>query len=173
MEHDYKNIVSHIDIDRTLGSIQHFAFNGMEESQTSDFKTDIESGNDSIEMHLVKSNAYKEALILKLKKTDSIYSGESWRGLLREEQKTFGGSKIFYIDDDCTKLLVLSLPNEMKTKVNMLVTRLNKINEKISRLNSKIRKDNIEVYTSKIKNKEATDKEKDEIINFINMNLKV
>ena len=173
MEHDYKNIISHIDIDRTLGSIQHFAFNGMEESQVQDFKNDIVSGNDSIEMHLVKSNAYKEALILKLKKIDSIYSGESWRDLLKEEQKTFGGSKIFYIDDDCAKLLVLSLPNEMKTKVNMLITRLNKINEKISRVNSKIKKDNLDLYNVKVKNKEATDKQKDEIINFINMNLKV
>ena len=171
VEHDYKNIISHIDIDRTLGSIQHFAFSGMEQVQ--DFKNDIESGNDSIELHLVKSNAYKEALILKLKKTDSIYSGESWRELLKEEQKTFGGSKIFYIDEECTKLLMLSLPNEMKTKVNMLITRLNKINEKITRLNSRIRKDNIDVYMSKIKNKEATDKEKDDIINFINQNLKV
>ena len=173
MEHDYKNIISHIDIDRTLGSIQHFAFKGMEDSRIQDAKNDIESGNDSIELHLVKSNAYREALILKLKKTDSLYSGESWRELLREEQKTFGGSKIFYIDDNCTKLLILSLPNEMKTKVNMLVTRLNKINEKISRINSKIRKDNLDLYNVKIKNKEASDKEKDDIINFINQNLKV
>ena len=173
VEHDYKNIISHIDIDRTLGAIEHFAFNGMEDSQVQDFKSDIESGNDSIELHLVKSNAYKEALILRLKKTDSVYSGESWKELLKEEQKTFGGSKIFYIDNDCTKLLVLALPNEMKTKVNMLVTRLNKINEKISRLNSRIKKDNSEVYAAKLKNKEATDKEKDEIINFINQNLKV
>ena len=112
-------------------------------------------------------------MILQLKKSDSIYSGESWRELLREEQKTFGGSKIFYIDDDCTKLLILSLPNEMKTKVNMLVTRLNKINEKISRINSRIKKDNLDIYNSKIRNKESQDKSKDDIINFINQNLKV
>ena len=173
MEHDYKNIISHIDIDRTLGAIEHFPFAGTEDQNINEFKNDIESSNDSIELHLVKSNAYKEALILRLKKTDSVYSGESWKELLKEEQKTFGGSKIFYIDNDCTKLLVLALPNEMKTKVNMLVTRLNKINEKISRLNSKIRRDNIDVYTAKAKNREASDKEKDEIINFINMNLKV
>ncbi|MBI4451898.1 hypothetical protein HY637_00580 [Candidatus Woesearchaeota archaeon] len=173
MEHDYKNIISHIDIDRTLDGINHFAFNGIKDSQVQDFKNDIESGNDSIELHLVKSNAYKEALILRLKKSDAVYSGESWKELLKEEQKTFGGSKIFYIDSGCTKLLILALPDEIKTKVNMLVTRLNKINEKISRLNSKIRKDNLDVYTAKAKNKEATDKEKDEIINFINQNLKV
>ena len=173
MEHDYKNIISHIDIDRTLGAIQHFGFDGIESEKVSDFKNDMQSGNDSIELHLVKSNAYKEALILRLKKTDSIYSGQSWRELLKEEQKTFGGSKIFYIDDECTKLLILSLPAEMKTKVNMLITRLNKINEKISRVNSRIRKDNLDLYAAKVKNKEATDKEKDEIINFINQNLKV
>jgi len=173
VEQDYKNIISHIDIDRTLDAMQHFAFNGWDSHQILEFKDDTESGNDSIELHLIKSNAYKEALILKLKKTDLIYSGESWKELLKEEQKTFGGSKIFYIDNDCTKLLMLSLPNEMKTKVNMLVTRLNKINEKITRINSKIRKDNIDVYMAKTKNKEASDKEKDEIINFINQNLKV
>src|SRR3989338_756082 len=173
MEHDYRNIISHIDIDRTLGGIEHFGFEGIGNEKVAEFKNDIESGNDSIELHLVKSNAYKEALILKLKKTDAVYSGASWKELLKEEQKTFGGSKIFYIDDECAKLLVLALPNEMKTKVNMLVTRLNKINEKISRVNSKIRKDNLDLYNVKVKNKEATDKQKDEIINFINMNLKV
>ena len=173
MEQDYKNIISHIDIDRTLGAIQHFAFGGWDNLQILEFRNDTESGNDSIELHLIKSNAYKEALILKLKKTDLVYSGESWKELLKEEQKTFGGSKIFYIDNDCTKLLMLSLPNEMKAKVNMLITRLNKINEKITRINAKIRKGNLDLYNIKAKNKEASDKEKDEIINFINQNLKV
>ncbi len=173
MEQDYKNIISHIDIDRTLGAMQHFAFKGWDNVQILEFKDDTESGNDSIELHLIKSNAYKEALILKLKKTDIIYSGELWRELLKDEQKTFGGSKIFYIDNNCTKLLMLSLPNEMKAKVNMLITRLNKINEKITRINSKIRKDNIDIYNIKSRNKEASDREKDDIINFINMNLKV
>ena len=173
MEQDYKNIISHIDIDRTLGAIQHFVFEGISSESILDFKSDMESGNDSIELHLIKSNAYKEALILKLKKTDMVYSGESWRELLKEEQKTFGGSKIFYVDNNCAKLLILSLPNEIKAKVNMMVTRLNKINEKITRINSKIRKDNLDLYNVKIKNKEASDKKKDEIINFINQNLKV
>ena len=173
MEQDYKNIISHIDIDRTLDAMQHFTFSGWDSPQILEFKNDTESGNDSIELHLIKSNAYREALILKLKKTDLIYSGESWKELLKEEQKTFGGSKIFYIDNNCTKLLIFSLPNEMKTKVNMLITRLNKINEKISRINSKIKKDNLDIYNVKSRNKEASDKEKDEIINFINQNLKV
>ncbi len=172
MEHDYRNIISHIDVDRTLDAIEYSSFNGVEDEHISEFRQDIESGNDSIEMHLVKSKAYKEALILKLKKTSGNYP-DAWRDFLREEQKTFGGSKIFYIDNECIKLLVLALPNEIKNKLNMLITRLNKINEKISRLNARIKKENLDLYVSKIKSKESSDKNKDEIINFINQNLRV
>lgn len=167
---DYKNVISHIDIERSSDSINHFPFSGMEEEKVLEFKEDIEEGNDSIELHLVKSKGYKEALILKLKTTDGIFSG--WKELLKDEQKTFGGSKIFYMNHECSRLLVLSLPNEMTNKLNMLVTRFNKVNEKISRANSKIKKENLNLYESKIKNKEAN-KKKDEIINFINMNLRV
>ncbi|GEM_PF-2226069 len=169
---DYKNVISHIDIDRNLDSIEHSSFNGIEDESIADFRKDIEQGNDSIELHLVKSNAYKESLILNLKKTNPEHSG-MWKEFLKEDQKTFGGSKIFYISDDCIRLLVLSLPNELGNKVNMMVTRLNKINEKISRLNSRIRKDNLEIYSSRIRSKETNNKKKDEIINFINQNLKV
>lgn len=172
MEHDYRNIISHIDVDRSLGAIEYSSFNGVQDDFISEFRNDIESGNDSIEMHLVKSKAYKEALVLMLKNTSGNYA-DSWRDFLKEEQKTFGGSKIFYINNDCTKLLVLALPNEIKTKLNMLITRLNKINEKITRLNAKIKKDNLELYMSKIKSKEASNKNKDDIINFINQNLRV
>lgn len=170
MEPDYKNIISHIDIDRSLGSIEFLAFDGIENDGIHEFRDDIEAGNDSIELHLVKSKSYREALVLKLKK--SPYS-DAWKDLLREEQKTFGGSKIFYMDNDCTKLLVLSLPNEISSKVNMLVTRLNKINEKITRINAKIKKENIDIYSSRPKSREAADKKKDDIINFINQNLRV
>ncbi|MBS3100586.1 hypothetical protein J4204_00450 [Candidatus Woesearchaeota archaeon] len=172
MEPDYKNIISHIDIDRSLGAIEYSSFNGMEDESILEFKSDIEAGNDSIEMHLVKSKAYKEALVLRLKKSDGAFSG-TWRDFLREEQKTFGGSKIFYIDNDCSKLLVLALPNEVRNKMNMVITRLNKINEKITRINARIKKENIELYTSRAKNKAAMDKKKDDIINFINQNLRV
>ena len=55
----------------------------------------------------------------------------------------------------------------------MLITRLNKINDKITRINAKIKKENLDLYASKIKNKEAADKKKDDIINFINQNLRV
>ncbi len=79
-----------------------------------------------------------------LTKSDGAYSG-MWRDFLREEQKTFGGSKIFYINNDCNKLLVLSVPNEMRNKMNMVITRLNKINERITRINAKIKKDNLDL----------------------------
>ncbi|MBI2650147.1 hypothetical protein HYX04_02425 [Candidatus Woesearchaeota archaeon] len=172
MEQDYKNIISHIDIDRSLNAIEYSSFHGMEDESIVEFKSDIEAGNDSIEMHLVKSRAYKEALILRLKKSDGAYSG-AWRDFLREEQKTFGGSKMFYIDNDCNKLLVLSLPNEIRNNMNMVITRLNKINEKITRINARIKKENLDLYASRLKEKGAMDKKKDDIINFINQNLRV
>ncbi len=170
MEHDYRNIVSHIDIDRSLDAIEYSAFNGIEEEGILDFKDDFEAGNDSIELHLIKSKAYKEALVLSLTGNGA---STDWRSFLKEEQKTFGGSKIFYMNNDCSKLLVLSLPNEMPNKLNMVITRLNKINEKISRINSKIKKENLDLYSSKMKDKESGNRKKDEIINFINQNLRV
>ncbi|MBI2653604.1 hypothetical protein HYX02_02215 [Candidatus Woesearchaeota archaeon] len=168
---DYKNIISHIDIDRSLEAIEYFSFNGIDGETISEFSNDIEGSNDSIELHLVKSRAYKEALILTLKKSNGAYN-EAWRDFLKEEQKTFGGSKIFYINNECSKLLVLSLPNEMRNKMNMAITRLNKINDKITRINSRIKKENLDLYESRIKTKD-TNKKKDDIINFINQNLKV
>lgn len=172
MEPDYKNIISHIDIDRSLGSIEYFSFNGVEDEIILEFKADIEAGNDSIELHLVKSKSYKEALVLRLKKSNGAYS-DVWKDFMKEEQKTFGGSKIFYVNSDCGKLLMLSLPNEMTNKLNMLITRLNKINDKISRINSRIKKENLDLYASKVRNKEVMNKRKDDIINFINQNLRV
>lgn len=172
MDSDYKNIISHIDIDRSLGSIEYSIFNGVENESILEFRVDIEADNDSIELQLVRSKSYKEALILRLKKSNGAYS-DVWMELLQEEQKTFGGSKIFYINDECTKLLVLSVPNEIRNKLNMVVTRLNKINDKITRINAKIKKENTDVYSSRIKNRELTEKRKDDIINFINQNLRV
>ena len=168
---DYKNIISHIDIDRSLDAIEYSGFSGIGGESFLGFKDDAEAGNDSIELHLIRSRAYKEALILILKKSNGAYSNV-WKDFLKEEQKTFGGSKIFYVNSDCSKLLVLSLPNEMTNKVNMVVTRLNKINDRITRINARIKKENLDLYTSKIRSKEAN-KKKDDIINFINQNLKV
>ena len=172
MEHDYRNIIPHIDLDRSLDAIEYFSINGIDDAVINEFKSDIESGNDSIELHLVKSKSYKEALILKLKKNNGTFS-QPWRDFLKDEQKTFGGSKIFYINDDCSKILVFSLANEITNKLNMAITRINKINEKISRLNSKIKKDNFDLYSLGLKDKEAPNKKKDDIINFINQNLRV
>ena len=138
MQLDYKNIISHIDIDRSLGIIEYFSFNGIEDGNILEFKDDFEINNDSIELHLIKSKAYKEALVLRLK-SNGAYP-DVWKEFLKEEQKTFGGSKIFYIDKDCSQLLILSLPNEIRNKLNMVITRLNKINEKITRINARIKK---------------------------------
>ena len=172
MEYDYRNIISHIDVDRGIGSIEFFNFAGMDDLRIAEFKSDIGYGNDQIELHLIKSKSYKEALILKLKRSNGAYA-DVWRDLLKDEQKTFGGSKIFYVSDNCDMLLVLALPNEMSNKLNMVINRLNKINEKITRLNLKIKKDNLDVYAVRIKSKEDLLKKKDEIINFINQNLRV
>jgi len=172
VDYDYRNVIPHIDIDRSLGAIEYSNFEGIEDESIADFKEDTESGNDSIEMHLIKSKSYKDALILRLKKSNDSYS-EAWKEFLREEQKTFGGSKMFYINGKCDKLLVLSLPNEMRNKMNMVVTRLNKINDKITRINANIKKDNLDLYTSKMKSKDSANKKKDDIINFINQSLRV
>ena len=170
MEHDYKNIISHIDIDRSLGSVEYSIFTGIDNPIMEEFRKDIELHNDPIELHLIKTKSYKETLALKLKKSD--HYREYWKELLREEQKTFGGSKIFYMNDDCSKLLVLGVPNEMSNKINMVVNRLNKVNEKISRTNSRIKKENMDIYNSRMKDNNS-DKKKEEIINFINQNLRV
>ena len=75
MEQDYKNIISHIDIDRSLDATEYFSFSNVDDESILEFKNDIEAGNDSIEMHLVKSRAYKEALVLRLKKKAAGKSG--------------------------------------------------------------------------------------------------
>lgn len=172
MEHDYRNILSHIDLDRTLGAIEYLSFSGIEDESVQEFRNDIEAGNDSIELHLIKSKAYKEALVLRLKKSSGAYS-DAWRDLLKEEQKTFGGSKIFYINNECSRLLVLAVPNEMGSKISMVIARLNKINEKITRVNAKIKKENLGIYASREREKSHIDKKKDEIANLINQNLRV
>ena len=168
---DYKNVVPHIDIDRSISNIEYFSFEGMDSSYASEFRNDITSHNDPIEMHLIKTASYKEHLIFRLKNAMGEYA-DAWKELLSAEQKTFGGSKIFYINDGCTKLLVLAVPNELNSKLTMVVNRLNKINEKISRANSRIKKENIDLYSARMKSKSDT-KKKEEIINFINQNLKV
>ena len=168
---DYQNIVPHIDIDRNIGSIDYISFDGMDGEKIAEFREDIESHNDAIELHLVRSASYKEAVILRLKSSREEYA-DMWKELLRAEQKTFGGSKIFYFNKECSKMLILAVPNEISNKIAMVITRLNKINEKIGRTNSRIKKENVDLYSARIKGKTET-KKKEEIINLINQNLKV
>ena len=169
---DYKNLISTIDIDRSVDSLEHINFDGMFDVRIDEFLTDIENNNDTIELHLIKNKSYKEMVIFHLRRSKNGYS-MMWKDLLKDEQKTFGGSKIFYMNSDCTKLLVLVVPNEMANKIGMVITRINKINDRIVRLNTKIKKDNKSVYNTKLKIKENESKTKDEIINMVNLNLKV
>jgi|SRR3989339_2047025 len=168
---DYQNIVPHIDIDRSIDSIYYFSFDGLNGDKIAEFKEDIESHNDAIELHLLRTTSYKEAVILRLKSSSEGYA-EIWKELLKAEQKTFGGSKIFYFNRECSKILVLAVPNEISSKIGMLITRLNKINEKIGRTNSRIKKENVDLYSARVKSKTET-KKKEEVINLINQNLKV
>jgi len=163
----YKNLISHIDINRGVNSIEYIAFRDINsELVFKEFLNDVNISNDTIELNLINNKAYKEAVIMSLhmdpKDKHTLVS------MVTEEQKTFGGSKLFYLNNTFDKILVVSVPRSMEGKLNMVINRLNKINERITRLNSKIKKDNIETYMKRdIKDK------KDFIVNMINKNLRV
>ena len=56
---DYKNLVSHIDINRNVDSIGYFNFSDLtSDLQFYEFEKDINSGNDSIELSLIRNRAY-------------------------------------------------------------------------------------------------------------------
>ena len=101
--------------------------------------------------------------------SNKVSENENLLKMVIDEQKTFGGSKLFYLNDSCDKLLVVSVPRSMEGKLNMVINRLNKINDKVSRLNSKIKKENIEIYAQRHGLKDK----KDFIVNMINERLKV
>ena len=164
---NYRNLISHIDINRGINSIEYITFRDMnEEPVFKEFLTDINVSNDTLELNLIKNKAYKEAVIISLH-MNPIEKHILIR-MVKEEQKTFGGSKLFYMNDLFDKLLVVSVPRSMEGKLNMVINRLNKINERITRLNQRIKKENIERYIKRdIKDK------KDFIVNMINKNLKV
>ncbi|HIH92474.1 TPA: hypothetical protein HA281_06785 [Candidatus Woesearchaeota archaeon] len=164
----YKESVPPIDFSRDLDHIEFFEFRGMDDPAVADFVEDIEGSNDSIELHLVRTKSYREALVLTLPT-----SGHPalWEQFLREEQKTFGGSKIFYLSRDGRRILVLSVKDETMNKLTMVITRINKVNEKIHRYNSAAKRENAELFASRAKAKAAM--RKDEVINFIQQNLKV
>ena len=164
----YKNLISHIDLNRSIGSIDYFNFNDMDkEPKFMEFLNDINQDNDTIELSLIKNKVYKEAVIMSL----NIINAEKGflKKIIKDEQKTFGGSKLFYVNDGFDRILVMSVRGSMDGKLNMVINRLNKANEKIYRLNAKIKKENMEMY---LKRKSINDK-KDIIINMINKNLKV
>lgn len=162
----YRNLISHIDINRD--NIEYLSLDDINsDNRVSEFTDDMHRDNDAIELNLIKNRAYKEAVIMPL----HIINSESslLKEIIRDEQKTFGGSKLFYINDAHDKIIVMAVPKSMDGKLSMVVSKLNKVNERISRLNSKIKKDNEEIY---LKRKSGNDK-KDEIVNIINRTLKV
>ncbi len=164
----YKNLISHIDLNRSIDTIDYFNFNDMDkEPKFTEFLNDINKDNDTIELNLIKNRVYKEAVIMSL----NIINAEKdfLKEIIKDEQKTFGGSKLFYVNDGFDRILVMAVRGIMDGKLNMVINRLNKANEKIYRLNAKIKKENMEMY---MKRKSINDK-KDVIVNMINKNLKV
>lgn len=163
----YRNLISNVDIDRSINSIQHIIFRDINsEYAFKEFLDDINANNDVIELSLVNNKAYKEAVILSLSK--SIDDMETLQ-MVRDEQKTFGGSKLFYLNGTLNSILVIAVPRSVEGKLSMVINRLNKINEKIARLNSRIKKENLEAY---MKRQGLKDK-KDLVANMINERLKV
>jgi hypothetical protein len=163
----YKDSVAPIDFNKSLQQIAYMEFNGLDTREMQEFTKDIEGDNDSIELHLVRTKAYREAVILNLPPTQHP---ELWQQFLKEEQKTFGGSKIFYMNKECSKLLVLAVKNEMLNKLNMVLTRVNKVNERIHRYNTHVKKENQELFEAHSKTNLS---KKEEIAHFISQHLKV
>ena len=100
----YKNLISHIDINRNVDSIGYFDFADLTaDLRFYEFEKDTNSGNDTIELSLIKNKAYKEAIILTL--SNKVNWDAKLLEMLKEEQKTFGGSKLFYLNDKFDKIL--------------------------------------------------------------------
>jgi len=164
----YRNPVSYIDIDRSINSIEYINFRDINtEYVFKEFSNDIKSNNDAIEISLINNKAYKEAVIMCLSR--NVSRSDVLLQMIRDEQKTFGGSKLFYLNNTYDKMLVISVPRSMEGKLSMVINRLNKINEKVARINSRIKKENLEAY---MKRQSLKDK-KDIIANMINARLKV
>ena len=162
----YRNFVSYVDVDRSVNTLEYLNFHAMDDEKFAEFKDDIFSQNDTIELNLIKNNAYREAVILRIRKEEE--SRILWE-FLKDEQKTFGGNKLFYLNLNLDKILVMAVPGSLEGKLKMVLQRLNRINEKIHRLNSKIKKDNFDIYQKRAR---MHDK-KDRIIDLINKNLRV
>ena len=163
----YRNPVSTIDIDRGINSMQYANFRDINsEHMFREFLNDINANNDAIELSLINNKAYKEAVVMSLNRDTS--RSTALIGMIREEQKTFGGSKLFYLNDTFDRMLIIAVPRSMEGKLNMVINRLNKINEKVARVNSKIRKENLEVYMKR----QGLKDRKDIVANMINERLK-
>ena len=82
----YKNLISHIDLNRSIGSIDYFNFNDMDkEPKFMEFSNDINQDNDTIELSLIKNKVYKEAVIMSL----NIINAEKGflKKIIKDEQK--------------------------------------------------------------------------------------
>ncbi|MEK6949901.1 MAG: hypothetical protein AABX34_06775 [Nanoarchaeota archaeon] len=169
----YRDLISQVDLKRTVDSIGYFNFAELTtDLQFYEFESDINASNDSIELNLIKNRAYKEAVILTLNSKvneGNVNERSALLEMIREEQKTFGGSKLFYLSSKFDKILVLATQGSMETKLGMVIGRLNKVNEKTARLNYKIKKGNSETFAQRQK----ADDKRERIINLINRNLRV
>jgi len=163
----YKNLISYIDINRSVNSIECFDFESVREGLTfKEFINDMNLHNDSIELNLIKNDAYSEAVIISL--NINAWDRNVLMEMVIDEQKTFGGSKLFYINDDKNKILVMAVKGSMEGKLRMTINKLSKVNEKAHRMNSKIKKGNMDAYMTR------HDKDKKDImINIINKTFKV
>ena len=163
-----RNIISHIDINRGANSIEYITFRDINiESAFKEFLSDINISNDTIELNLIKNRAYKEAVIMSLHMNPR--EKHILARMIKEEQKTFGGSKLFYLNNTFDKILVVSVSGSMEGKLNMVINRLNKINERITRINQRIKKENLEIYMER----QGLKDKKDIVVNMINKNLRV
>ncbi|MBS3131804.1 hypothetical protein J4212_05200 [Candidatus Woesearchaeota archaeon] len=167
-EPQYKNYISRIDINRDINSVSYLSFKSMLDSAFDEFRKDMTENNDIIELSLLKNNAYNEAVILQLRK-DLDRDTNIFGQLLVDEQKTFSGSKLFYLNEARSRILVLAIPGSMEGKLSMAIQRLNKINDKIMRMNQRIRKENQDMFASRARAKDKRDR----IVDMINKNLKV
>ena len=102
----YKNPISNVAIDRNINSMQYVNFRDIgSEYMLKEFLNDINANNDAIELSLINNKAYKEAVIMCLSR--NVSRNEILLQMIRDEQKTFGGSKLFYLNDAYDKILVI------------------------------------------------------------------
>ena len=83
----YRNLVSTIDINRSIDSIEYINFRDINnEFIFREFLSDINSSNDVIELSLINNKAYKESVIMSLNR--NISRNTTLIDMIKEEQKT-------------------------------------------------------------------------------------